>query len=58
MSDGKAESEMNINGEENCTCGHVADEHGGDPEFPGSTKCNVEYCDCCCFELDEEEEEE
>lgn len=33
-----------------CTCDHVLDEHGGDPEYPGSTACNVTGCDCIAFE--------
>lgn len=33
-----------------CMCGHVADEHGGDPDYPGSTACAVEGCDCIAFE--------
>lgn len=36
-----------------CTCGDVLDEHGGDPNFPGSTSCNVEGCGCVAFEADE-----
>lgn len=39
-----------------CTCGHVEDEHGGDPEYLGSTACNVEGCDCVCFEIAEDNE--
>jgi hypothetical protein len=35
-----------------CTCGDVLDEHGGDPEYPGSTACNVEGCECVCYEED------
>ena len=37
---------------ETCTCGHDIEEHGGDPEYPGSSKCNIDDCDCCCFESD------
>lgn len=48
-----------MNGDELCTCGHVYDEHGGDPKYPGSTKCNVcEEGDCDCFELADDEEED
>ena len=36
----------------NCTCGHVQDEHGHDPKYPGSTACNIEGCDCCAYEWD------
>lgn len=39
---------------EQCVCGHHLDEHGGDQEYPGSTKCQVEDCDCLCFDADEE----
>lgn len=35
-----------------CTCGDVLDEHGGDPDYPGSTSCNVEGCECLAFESD------
>lgn len=38
-------------------CGHVEDEHGGDPEFPGSTACNVDECDCISFEDSGEEQD-
>jgi hypothetical protein len=41
-----------------CTCGHDEEEHGGDPKYPGSSKCNIEGCDCVCWEEDEEAEEE
>jgi hypothetical protein len=34
-----------------CACGHVADEHGGDPEHRGNTSCAVEGCDCIAFEV-------
>ena len=40
------------------TCGHDEEEHGGDLEFPDSSKCNVDDCDCICYEEDDEEEEE
>ena len=43
-----------------CACGHVGDEHGHDPDHPGSTACNVEVgknadglpilCECIAFE--------
>ena len=36
-----------------CYCGHnEEDEHGGDDEYPGSTACNVDGCDCIAFEQD------
>ena len=41
-----------------CTCGHVEDEHGGDPDYPGSSKCKVTDCDCTCFEEDADEDTE
>ncbi len=37
-----------------CTCGHDEEEHGGDPEYPGSSACTIDACDCVCFEADEE----
>jgi len=40
----------------NCTCGHHEEEHGGDPEYPGSSGCSVEGCDCVCFEQDEQDD--
>lgn len=36
-----------------CTCGDVKDEHGGDPDYPGSTACSVDGCDCIAFEAGE-----
>jgi hypothetical protein len=45
-----------MEGNENCTCGHVYEEHGGDVEYPGSSACNVPDCDCVCFEEDAEDE--
>jgi hypothetical protein len=33
-----------------CTCGHSVEEHGNDPEFPGSTACDE--CDCIAYESD------
>lgn len=40
-----------------CTCGDVLDEHGGDPEYPGATSCNVKDCECVAFEADEDAED-
>lgn len=40
-----------------CTCGHVRDEHGGDPNYPGSTACSVEGCHCIAYEAGEDDEE-
>lgn len=37
-----------------CHCGHVQDEHGDDPEYPGSTACSIEGCDCIAFEKNPE----
>lgn len=45
-----------MNGDESCVCGHIYDEHGGDPDYPGSTACAIEDCDCLCFDLNEEED--
>lgn len=39
-----------------CQCGHVDDEHGGDPKYPGSTACNVKGCDCIAFDQAEDPE--
>lgn len=40
-----------------CTCGHSEEEHGNDPEYPGSTACQAivedgtdEPCECVAFE--------
>jgi hypothetical protein len=38
-----------------CVCGHVRDEHGHDPKYPGSTSCNIDGCDCDAFEQADEE---
>lgn len=40
-----------------CTCGHAEEEHGGDPEFPGSTACQDEDCNCIAFEEFEEDDD-
>ncbi len=40
-----------------CTCGHSPEEHGNDPQFPGSTACSVEGCDCIAYESDGSEDE-
>lgn len=39
--------------EPTCYCGHVKDEHG-DPDYPGSTVCMIENCECIAFERDPE----
>ena len=41
-----------------CTCGHDEEEHGDDPEYPGSSACNIDDCDCVCFEADEDDDKE
>ena len=41
-----------------CHCGHVEDEHGLDDEFPGSTACAEDDCECIAFEADEGADEE
>lgn len=41
-----------------CYCGDDEDDeddHGHDPDFPGSTACNVDGCECIAFEAEEEE---
>jgi hypothetical protein len=40
-----------------CHCGHLEDEHGGDSDYPGSTACAIEGCDCVCFEDAGDEED-
>jgi hypothetical protein len=46
-----------------CECGHTREEHGGDPECPGSTTCRAvvsldegldEECYCIAFVVDPE----
>lgn len=39
-----------------CARGHAVEEHGHDPEYPGSTACAE--CDCIAFEADCEDEDE
>jgi len=34
-----------------CICGHAVEEHGHDPEYPGSTSC-TECDDCIAYEAD------
>lgn len=41
-----------MDGDEVCTCGHVADEH--EDGAHGPAKCDVDDCDCPHFEEDEE----
>lgn len=31
-----------------CVCDHAVEEHGNDPEYPGSTSCTE--CDCIAYE--------
>jgi hypothetical protein len=33
---------------ESCACGHAAEEHGRDPQYPGSTSCQV--CECVAYD--------
>ncbi|HXU23042.1 MAG TPA: hypothetical protein VN697_03320 [Tepidiformaceae bacterium] len=40
-----------------CVCGDVRDEHGGDPNYPGSTSCSCDGCDCLAFEMDHPEDD-
>ena len=37
-----------------CTCGDAPEEHGQDPRYPGSTRCNAPGCDCVAYEADPE----
>ena len=39
-----------MNGDELCMCGHIAEEHRR-----CCHECEAEDCDCCCFDLDEDE---
>ena len=43
-----------------CTCGHSKEEHGNDPEYPGSTACSAECdggtCECMAFEAEDDDE--
>lgn len=52
-----------------CACGHAQEEHGGDPEYPGSMACRfsdpkiaeeagIEECDCAAFDGDDEDGDE
>ena len=40
-----------------CVCGHAADEHL-DCDMHGSEACEVEDCDCICYEADYEPQED
>jgi hypothetical protein len=40
-----------------CTCGDDEDDHGNDDEYPGSTACNVDDCECIAFEAGEEDDD-
>lgn len=35
-----------------CMCGHAVEEHGHDPQYPGSTACT--QCECIAYEADDE----
>lgn len=42
-----------------CHCGHEEDEHfaaGEDKKFPGSTRCDVDGCDCIAYEENDEDD--
>lgn len=41
-----------------CTCDHAPEEHGHDPEHPGSTACTVKGCECIAFDEAVEEDDE
>lgn len=45
-----------MNGDELCVCGHVADEHRAGRY--GLHECEVDGCDCICFDEDPNTEEE
>lgn len=36
--------------DQSCACGHVLDEHGGDPNYRAATGCNINGCDCIAFD--------
>lgn len=42
-----------MNGDELCTCGHIAEERRLDGK--GVHECEVDGCDCCCLEADADE---
>lgn len=35
-----------------CMCGHSEEEHGHDPDYPRSSACTVEGCDCVAYDPD------
>ena len=35
-----------------CMCGHSEEEHGHDPDYPGSSACTVPNCDCVAYDPD------
>lgn len=41
-----------------CMCGHVEDEHGSDPEYPGSTACTIDGCKCVAYDPDVDDQEQ
>ena len=41
-----------------CTCGHAEEEHGHDPQYPGSTACQMEDCECIAWEDNEGAEDD
>ena len=41
---------------EPCACGHSPEEHGHDYEYPGSTECFVDDCECIAYEADPQDD--
>lgn len=46
-----------VGGTDPCTCGDAPEEHGRDPRYPGSTRCNAPGCVCVAYEADPEDSE-
>lgn len=46
---GPTSAGRSVRGTDPCTCGHAPEEHGHDPEYPGSTSC-TECEDCIAYE--------
>ncbi len=38
-----------------CVCGHSLDDHGHDPDYPNSTACQDDDCECVAYEGAEED---
>lgn len=47
-----------VGGTDPCTCGDAPEEHGRNPRYPGSTRCNAPGCDCVAYEADPESSQE